>query len=116
TRRGKTISPRARRVAGELGVDWNGLEGSGRTGRIRERDVRAAAAGRPDGRLIPHTRIRRQIAARMVAGVTQAAPVTLTTRADATSLVDLRRQFKSAAASPDDAVPGYTDLVLKLAA
>jgi pyruvate dehydrogenase E2 component (dihydrolipoamide acetyltransferase) len=41
--RGPTISPRARRVAGELGVDWTTLTGSGRTGRIVERDVRAAA-------------------------------------------------------------------------
>ena len=39
-----TISPRARRVAGELGVDWTGLTGSGRSGRIVERDVRQAAA------------------------------------------------------------------------
>ena len=37
-----TISPRARRVAAELGVDWTQLTGSGRTGRIVERDVRAA--------------------------------------------------------------------------
>jgi pyruvate dehydrogenase E2 component (dihydrolipoamide acetyltransferase) len=36
------ISPRARRIAQELGVDWTGLTGSGRTGRIVERDVRAA--------------------------------------------------------------------------
>lgn len=36
------ISPRARRVAGELGVDWQSLTGSGQTGRIVERDVRAA--------------------------------------------------------------------------
>lgn len=38
------ISPRARRIAGELGVSWSGLKGSGRTGRIVERDVRAQAA------------------------------------------------------------------------
>lgn len=37
------ISPRARRVAKELGVDWSQIAGSGRTGRIVERDVRAAA-------------------------------------------------------------------------
>jgi len=43
---GKTpaISPRARKVAGQLGVDWSDLKGSGSTGRIVERDVRAAAA------------------------------------------------------------------------
>ena len=36
-----TISPRALRVAAELGVDWTTVTGSGRTGRIRERDIRA---------------------------------------------------------------------------
>lgn len=41
------ISPRARRVAHELGVDWATVKGSGRTGRIVERDIRAAAASQP---------------------------------------------------------------------
>jgi pyruvate dehydrogenase E2 component (dihydrolipoamide acetyltransferase) len=43
------ISPRARRAAERLGVDWTVLAGSGSTGRIRERDVIAAAAMRPAG-------------------------------------------------------------------
>ena len=38
-----TISPRAMRVADELGLDWKKIKGSGRTGRIVEADVRAAA-------------------------------------------------------------------------
>lgn len=38
------ISPRAKRIAAELGVNWVVLAGSGSTGRIVERDVRAAAA------------------------------------------------------------------------
>ena len=38
------ISPRAARVASELGVDWTALQGSGRTGRIVERDIRLATA------------------------------------------------------------------------
>jgi len=38
------ISPRALRLANELGIEWKKLTGSGRTGRIREKDVRAAAA------------------------------------------------------------------------
>jgi pyruvate dehydrogenase E2 component (dihydrolipoamide acetyltransferase) len=38
------ISPRARRVALDLGVAWETIIGSGRTGRIVERDVRALAA------------------------------------------------------------------------
>lgn len=36
-------TPRARRKAAELGVDWTALVGGGRSGRIRERDVVAAA-------------------------------------------------------------------------
>jgi pyruvate dehydrogenase E2 component (dihydrolipoamide acetyltransferase) len=68
-----------------------------------------------DGRLIPHTATRRTIAARMVAGVTQAAPVTLTARVDATNLVSLRTQFKAAGAV-NEPVPSYTDIIVKLCA
>ncbi len=105
-------SPRARRVAAELGIDWQTVKGSGRDGRIRERDVRAVTPSRADGKLVPHNSPRRLIAARMVAGGTEAAPVTLTTRADATNLVNLRRQFQTSGGP----VPSYTDLVLKLTA
>jgi pyruvate/2-oxoglutarate dehydrogenase complex dihydrolipoamide acyltransferase (E2) component len=35
-------------VAAELGVDWTTLMGSGRNGRIEERDVQAAAAAKGD--------------------------------------------------------------------
>jgi pyruvate dehydrogenase E2 component (dihydrolipoamide acetyltransferase) len=38
------ISPRARRVAAELGVDFSSIKGTGRKGRITEDDVRVAAA------------------------------------------------------------------------
>ncbi len=41
---GPAISPRAKRVALELGVNWASLTGSGSSGRIIERDIRAAAA------------------------------------------------------------------------
>jgi pyruvate dehydrogenase E2 component (dihydrolipoamide acetyltransferase) len=109
----RAISPRARRAAREMGVDWSGLQGSGRTGRIRERDIRAAADREPVGQLIPHTPLRRTLAARLVAGVTQAAPVTLTVRVDATLLVRVRRQYRKAGDAA--VVPGYTDLVVKAA-
>ncbi len=41
------VSPRARRVAAELGVDLDNVTGTGKGGRIREQDVRAAAAAVP---------------------------------------------------------------------
>ena len=47
-RKGPRISPRAARVAAELGIDWQTIQGTGSTGRIRERDVpHEAAAERP---------------------------------------------------------------------
>lgn len=124
---GAAISPRARRIANELGVDWSGIVGSGRNGRIQECDIREAAAlassvpvsrnesTTPGGRLVPITGMRRTIAERMSTGVHQAAPVTLTTRAHATSLVNFRRQFKEAESTADP-VPSYTDLLVKLSA
>lgn len=109
-------SPRARRVAKELGVDWQSLTGSGSSGRIRECDVRAAAKGSHSasgGTRVPVSSRRRTIAARMSASSQQTAPVTLTTRADATNLVNLRAQFKTAGG---DVVPSYTDILVKLTA
>lgn len=44
------ISPRARRAAKELDVDWSKLTGSGITGRIVERDVRSAAMAASNAR------------------------------------------------------------------
>lgn len=186
-----TISPRARRVAAELGVEWTMLAGSGRTGRIVERDVRAAhiqqaqtpapslpaqpatrtpapavvqvspvaqrmaeaagldlaevAAQKPgqriqrqdveaaiaarsaqpaatpatpetEGEIIPVTRIRHLIAQRMVESGQTAAPVTLTTEADANDFVALREQLKASLAPRDLAVPSYNDLLMKLTA
>jgi pyruvate dehydrogenase E2 component (dihydrolipoamide acetyltransferase) len=122
------ISPRALRVADELGIDWREVNGSGRGGRIRERDVRAVAGGyRPTGRSSPpvatestenasRLALRRTIAARMTAGAQSTAPVTLTTTADATNLVNLRAQFNAAATESETVTPGYLAFITKLAA
>lgn len=121
----RAISPRAARLAGQLGMDWSTLTGTGRNGRIRERDIRAAAenhnpsrsslgSGAASGaRPITTGSFRRIIAERMLHSVQTTAPVTLTTRVDATNLVSLRRQFKSLNA---DVVPAYHDIIAKLAA
>jgi len=123
-------SPRARRAARQSGVELSALRGTGRGGRVRERDVLAAAssggttpAALPQGAsatgrgtLVPHTPHRRTIAQRMQAGCHVAAPVTLTCKVDATNLVNLRRQFQTAAQATDDKPPSYTDILVKLAA
>jgi pyruvate dehydrogenase E2 component (dihydrolipoamide acetyltransferase) len=51
----------------------------------------------------------------MRAGVHETAPVTLTTKCDATNLVSLRQQFRNAA-TDGEIVPGYNDLIVKLVA
>jgi pyruvate dehydrogenase E2 component (dihydrolipoamide acetyltransferase) len=126
------ISPLARRLARELGVDWTRLVGSGCTGRIRKVDILVAARTGPgirsapdsvphrdrlpvEGRAVPIGATRRMIAARMIQSRHATAPVTLHTTADATNLVGLRAQYK-AAAPPGRETPGYLEFVVKLAA
>jgi pyruvate dehydrogenase E2 component (dihydrolipoamide acetyltransferase) len=116
---GPRVSPRARRVAAEMGVEWARLTGSGRTGRIIERDVRAAAAAaatRPAGRVTPLRSVRRLVAERMSASARTVASVTLTTEADATALVRLRAEIAADLESSGAPVPSYTDLIVKLTA
>lgn len=109
------ITPRARRIAAELGVDPALVSGSGRGGRIREADVRAAVDKRSSGaKSIPVGTLRRTIAKRMMDSLRNTAPVTLTSRADATALVGLRNQWKLASAT--GAAPTYTDIIAKLVA
>ncbi len=106
------ISPRARRAAEAVGIDWRSVKGSGRSGRIVERDVLEAARhpgqpglrrrhepalDGPDGKSVAvraaggkHTAaqvdLRRAIARRMAEAHRTTAPVTLHTEADATAL------------------------------
>jgi pyruvate dehydrogenase E2 component (dihydrolipoamide acetyltransferase) len=111
-------SPRARRKARELGVDWTTIAGSGRDGRVRERDVIAAASA--ESETIPIDATRRAIAERMIRNSKETAGVTLTTSIDVTNLVNLRQQFKAVARDQgEQASPGvitYTDIVIKLVA
>ncbi len=101
------ISPRALRLATELKVDWSTLQGSGRDGRIVERDVRAAASG--PSRDESEVAIRRTIARRLTESHAETAPVTLSTEADATDFAALRAEL-------DISNLTYNDLFLKLTA
>ena len=95
-----TSTPRARRVARELDMDWTGLPGTGRDGRIREADIRKAATARTPAM----TRQQRT------------APVTLHTTADATALVRLRDDLSKADTRAGAIIPGCDDLLVKLVA
>jgi pyruvate dehydrogenase E2 component (dihydrolipoamide acetyltransferase) len=123
------VSPRAARVAAEFGVDLAVVEGTGKNGRIRERDVLAARQGQAARRAADRpseaaaisaatpaktTSLRRTIARRMLHACQQTAAVTLTSKAEATSLVSLRDELKQAA-GPDTA-PTYTAMLVRLSA
>jgi pyruvate dehydrogenase E2 component (dihydrolipoamide acetyltransferase) len=96
------ISPRARRVALELGVDWQTLRGSGRTGRIVERDVRAAAAQLGSPASVRATPLARRVARDLNVDLSQIAPA-----ADGKRIqrADVERAARSQASLPPS-VPG----------
>lgn len=110
-------TPRARRTAKRLGIDWKKLTGTGRNGRVRERDVLAVEKLTPSGQTsqsglrIPISGRRKVIADRLSASVRETVSVTITSRANATNLVSLRAQFKSVERA---VVPAYHDIIAKL--
>ncbi len=109
-------SPRARRAAKEHQVDLSTLSPTGQGGRIRERDVLAAAASLPsdDGfKKVPLAPLRRTIAARLMHSRQTTVPVTITGRCDATQLVTLRAQLKATGAG---IAPSFNDILAKLTA
>ena len=91
------VSPRARRAAEGAGIDWRMLKGSGRMGRIVERDVLEAVTrkggGAEEASLADTTAARGGrrgiIARRMVDSHQITAPVTLNTEVDVTALTVL---------------------------
>lgn len=110
--RPRVASPRARRLARERMIDWRTIAGSGREGRVRAADILDAAAQiAPMAAVGGVTRLsarRRAIAERMRISRERTVPVTLTTTADASSLVTLHRDFKAAHFA---SAPSYTELV-----
>jgi pyruvate dehydrogenase E2 component (dihydrolipoamide acetyltransferase) len=109
------LSPRARRLAAELGVQAGTLVGSGPDGRIVERDIRAAAtalaapiatAQQPpdvaplsaddEGERQPLSRMRQVIAQRMSHSASTAPQFAVTVAVDVTRLVGMRDELKAA--------------------
>jgi pyruvate dehydrogenase E2 component (dihydrolipoamide acetyltransferase) len=132
---GPIASPRARRRAQEMGIDWRTIRGTGRRSRVRERDIlshvpstaaltaapTAAPSARSNevppatpGKHVPASKLRLVLAKRMVEGVTQAAPVTLHTKVDASALVAYRNSLKTQATGAG--IPSYNDILIWLSA
>ncbi len=117
-----TITPVAKRVAEEAGLDWRTVAGTGPSGRITRDDIELALTQTPNLQLpitnnqsppptLPFTGIRSLIAERMTRSHLQTAPVTLTAEADATALVGLRQDLRA-----DGVEVTYNDLLLAILA
>jgi pyruvate dehydrogenase E2 component (dihydrolipoamide acetyltransferase) len=116
------VTPRARKLAKDLGVDVENITGTGPSGRITEDDVRKAAEGGgqaaapapastvPVREVIPLTGMRGTIARRMSASA-QVPTVTLNTHADVTLAIELQRELLKAWRT-ERIRPQYQDLVL----
>ena len=98
------VTPVARRLAKEHGVDLDTVQGTGPRGRITDADVRSAIEGEPAtatapdvgvpvAKVVPLSGLRGAIARRMHQSAQSAAGVTLTTEADVTDLVSLQRRL-----------------------
>jgi len=133
------ISPLARKIAREAGLDPTGITGTGPNGRIRRRDVDAALAARPAVEAtrsqaqepdpaapaaaadagttayveVPHSRMRRTIARRLTESKSTVPHFYVDGTARVDRLLALRAELNSDAGAPKVSV---NDLVLKAVA
>jgi pyruvate dehydrogenase E2 component (dihydrolipoamide acetyltransferase) len=104
------ISPRARRLAAKLGINRSQLRGSGRTGRIREKDVREAANGVA---LQGVSIMRRTIAQRTSLSFSSIPHFYLRAEVDVTALVKFRKEWLAEVESKTGIRLTLTDLLLR---
>ncbi len=133
------VTPRARKVAEELGIDLARVRGTGPGGRILERDVMAVAPAAPApaipavpapapapiaqpqpvamaGPIVGLSGMRRTIAERMVHSQRTVAEVTITAEADVTEVVKLRSQVGGEWEKQYGFRVGYTEVIVKAVA
>jgi pyruvate dehydrogenase E2 component (dihydrolipoamide acetyltransferase) len=121
----RSVSPIARKLAAELGVNLDRVTGSGPSGRITREDVERAAkspqpppaaapAKAPGGaaahQTIPFRGMRKTIAERMHQSLRDSAQLTITSEADVTPAAELRERLKR------EFDFTYTDLLIQAAA
>ena len=120
---GRTMSPRAARLAAELGIDWREIRGTGRSGRVREKDILQADASPTPARAaptpapetgaedLPVTGVRKIIAARMRASLGETAQLTLNRGFNASRILALRKNLKERESSGSPRVT-LNDIIL----
>ena len=119
--RSKFITPRAKKRAQRFGLDWQLIEGTGRDGRVRERDIvghleRSGSSAKPardSSQLLRLAGRRKAIALRMRLSHAHVVPVTLYARVDITSFVIQRQAWKRSGEM--SVVPSVTELAVRAA-
>jgi pyruvate dehydrogenase E2 component (dihydrolipoamide acetyltransferase) len=134
---GTAVTPLARRLAGERGIDLSRVSGSGPHGRIVARDVERAAPGSPVSAIaggasaaqvkalydgisyeeVPLDSMRRTIATRLVEAKSTIPHFYLTTDIDVSRLIAMREEANAAAPKGKDGEPAFklslNDFVIK---
>ena len=119
-------SPRAKKLAEELGVDLAALTGTGPGGKITEQDVQKAAGAKAPkptapaappteikaGQTIPLNRLQRITAEKMLKSKREIPCFYLTVKADVTNLVELRAKLNETG----NVKLSYNDFILKAVA
>ena len=119
-------SPRAKKLAADLGVDLVTVTGTGPAGKITEQDVQKAAAAKPSesaatvapaaevkpGQTIPLNRLQRITSEKMLKSKREIPCFYLTVKADVTDLVELRTKLNETG----DVKLSYNDFLLKAVA
>ena len=120
-------SPRAKKLAGELGVDLAAVTGTGPAGKITEQDVKQAAASKSAkpaapapsaqanvklGATVPLNRLQKITAEKMLKSKREIPCFYLIVKADVTGLVDLRTELNQTS----DVKVSYNDFIIKAVA
>lgn len=106
------VSPRARRLAKELGVSLAAVRGSGVQGQVTEKDIRAAA---PQEKTAPSDNGRRQlIAERLTLSVQTIPTFSVAAEANAENLVALHESLKQSPSETAGIKLTITDLLLAM--
>jgi pyruvate dehydrogenase E2 component (dihydrolipoamide acetyltransferase) len=107
------VSPRAQRIARELGVDPGTLTGTGEMGRVREADVRAATPMRLESVAAVPASARRRIAERMEESVRTIPQFCVRREVDASQLIVVREQLLPIIEARVGVRLSFTDFLLK---
>jgi len=124
---GKVIaSPRAKKLAEQLGVDLSAVSGTGPAGRITEQDVKKAAAAQPAkaagpelvtpevklGQTIPVNRLQKITAQRMLRSKQEIPCFYLSVKTDVSRLIELRNRLNK----NSDVKISYHDFIIRAVA